>query len=85
MPHARLGLAAILVLLSFVCCAEAVGLSADMITRDGEHAQTGKLYVKGNKYRIESKDGSDYAIIRHDKNKSWIAMPPNGGEVSNTR
>jgi hypothetical protein len=85
MPHARLGLAAILVLLAFVCCAEAVELSADMITRDGEHAQTGKLYVKGNKYRIESKDGSDYAIIRHDKNKSWIAMPPNGGEVSNTR
>ena len=75
MAHTRFGFAAILALLAFVFCAEAVELSADMITRDGEQKQTGKLYVKGNKYRIESKSGPDYAIIRHDKNKSWIVMP----------
>jgi hypothetical protein len=50
-------------------------LSADMITKDGEQKQTGKLYVKGNKYRIDMKSGSEYAIIRHDKNKSWIVIP----------
>ncbi len=75
MPHARLGLAAILILLAFVFCAEAIELSADMITREGDQKQTGKLYVKGNKYRIDSKNGSEYAIIRHDKNKSWIVLP----------
>lgn len=75
MPHARLSLAAILILLAFVFCAEAIELSADMITREGDQKQTGKLYVKGNKYRIDSKNGSEYAIIRHDKNKSWIVLP----------
>jgi hypothetical protein len=75
MPHARLSFAAILLLFGFVLCAEAVELSADMIMRDGEQKQAGKLYVKGNKYRIDTKNGSEYAIIRHDKNKSWIVMP----------
>jgi hypothetical protein len=63
------------VLLAFVCQAGAFELSADMITKDGDQKQSGKLYVKGNKYRIEMKNGSEYAIIRHDKNKSWIVIP----------
>jgi hypothetical protein len=75
MPHARLSLALYFALLAFVFCAEAAELSADMIARDGEQKQTGKLYVKGNKYRVDSKSTSGYAIIRHDKNKSWIVMP----------
>ncbi len=75
MPHARLCLCAILVLLASALCAEAVELSADMITKDGDQKQKGKLYVKGNKYRIETKNSTEYAIIRHDKNKSWIVMP----------
>ncbi len=75
MPRVRLGLAAILFLLGFPFYAQAVELSADMTTREGDQEQTGKLYVKGNKYRIESKNASEYAIIRHDKNKSWIVLP----------
>ncbi len=55
--------------------AGAFELSADMITKEGSQKQTGKLYVKGNKYRIEMKSGTEYAIIRHDKNKSWIVIP----------
>ena len=50
-------------------------LSADMVTRDGNQKQVGRLYVKGNKYRIEVKNASEYAIIRHDRNKSWIVIP----------
>jgi hypothetical protein len=46
-----------------------------MDTKDGARKQAGKLYVKGNEYRIEMSGGSEYAIIRHDKNKSWIVMP----------
>ncbi len=75
MRHRVLCLSALLVLLGFALVAEAIELSADMVTREGEQKQTGKLYVKGNKYRIETKSGSEYAIIRHDKNKSWIVMP----------
>ncbi len=46
-----------------------------MTTREGEQRQSGKLYVKGNKYRIDTSAGTEYAIIRHDKNKSWIVIP----------
>ncbi len=62
-------------LLTLALQAAAFELSADMITKEGEQKLTGKLYVKGNKYRIEMKSGSEYAIIRHDKNKSWIVIP----------
>ncbi len=63
------------VLCALVWPADSYELSADMITKDGEQKQSGKLYVKGNKYRIEMKSGSEYAIIRHDKNKSWVVIP----------
>jgi outer membrane lipoprotein-sorting protein len=75
MRHICSGLVAILLLLGSVLQARAVELSADMVTKDGEQKQSGKLYVKGNKYRIETNGGSEYAIIRHDKNKSWIVIP----------
>lgn len=61
--------------LAFEFPAGAFELSADMITKEGAQKQAGKLYVKGNKYRIEMKSGTEYAIIRHDKNKSWIVIP----------
>ncbi|MGD0231140.1 MAG: DUF4412 domain-containing protein [Syntrophorhabdales bacterium] len=75
MRQVRLGFEILLVLFALALRAGAVELSADMVTKDGEQKQTGKLYVKGNKYRIEMKSGSEYAIIRHDKNKSWIVIP----------
>ena len=76
MRRMGLGPGAFLVfLLGLALQAAAFELSADMVTREGEQKQAGKLYVKGNKYRIETKNGSEYAIIRHDKNKSWIVIP----------
>lgn len=61
--------------LAFFLPAAAFDLSADMTAKEGSRKQTGKLYVKGGKYRIDTKSGSEYAIIRHDKNKSWIVIP----------
>jgi hypothetical protein len=75
MRHLRFGLGVLIMLFAFAFGAEAVELSADMVARDGEQRQAGRLYVKGNKYRIDMKTGSEYAIIRHDKNKSWIVIP----------
>jgi hypothetical protein len=70
-----LGFGVLLLVAVFAVASAAYELSADMITKDGNQRQTGKLYVKGKKYRIEMKSGSEYAIIRHDKNKSWIVIP----------
>jgi outer membrane lipoprotein-sorting protein len=75
MRRINLGVGVALLLLGSVLQAWAFELSADMVARDGEQKQSAKLYVKGNKYRIETKNGSEYAIIRHDKNKSWIVIP----------
>lgn len=70
-----LGFGVLLLVAVFAAPLAAYELSADMITKDGDQKQTGKLYVKGKKYRIEMKSGTEYAIIRHDKNKSWIVVP----------
>jgi hypothetical protein len=75
MRKMRLGFGVLLLVAVLAAPSAAYELSADMITKDGDQKQTGKLYVKGQKYRIEMKSGSEYAIIRHDKNKSWIVMP----------
>ncbi len=70
-----LGFSVLLLVAVFAAPSAAYELSADMIAKDGDQKQTGKLYVKGKKYRIEMKSGTEYAIIRHDKNKSWIVIP----------
>lgn len=53
----------------------AFNLSADIIAVEGASRQTGKLYVKGNKYRVDLNGGSEYAIIRHDRNAAWMVLP----------
>ena len=75
MRYVSLCVGILLWLLALTSLIGAFELSADMVTRDGTQRQVGKLYVKGNKYRIEMKNASEYAIIRHDKNKSWIVIP----------
>jgi hypothetical protein len=75
MRYVCISLCTFVVLLALALQSGAIELSADMITKDGQQKQAGKLYVKGNKYRIEMRSGSEYAIIRHDKNKSWIVIP----------
>jgi hypothetical protein len=68
-------LGVLLTIVAFVRPLCAFDLAADIKTKDGTHVQTGRLYVKGDKYRVDVDDASEYAIIRHDKNKSWIVFP----------
>jgi hypothetical protein len=75
MKRATICPAVLFCILAFFVQAAGFELSADMTAREGDQKQTGKLYVKGSKYRIDMKDGSEYAIIRHDKNKSWVVIP----------
>lgn len=63
------------VLVMPIQAATAFNLSADIIAVEGASRQTGKLYVKGNKYRIDLNGGSEYAIIRHDRNAAWMVLP----------
>ena len=47
--------------------------SADMINTIGKVTTQSKLYVSGNKIRMDMKEG--VMIIRSDKNISWMLMP----------
>jgi len=50
-------------------------LSADTVmTEDGE-TQVGRIYIKGDKYRIQRKDEEEYILLRHDKGVMWVVMP----------
>jgi hypothetical protein len=63
----------------FLCAALSASfaqeIAADMVTKDGKKAIQGKLYVKGNKIRVEQKGDMDYRIFRGDKNAMWNVMP----------
>lgn len=51
-------------------------LSADMVTKGrGEQPHTGKIYIKGEKYRMEMQGQHQYTIFRPDKNVVWLVMP----------
>lgn len=62
-----------LFLLVFITpCAAASDLSFTITTRQGNEIATGKVYVKGHKYRIERDGEAEYAIVREDINRSWL-------------
>ena len=56
-------------------CALAYELSADTVTKEDGEIQKGKIYIKGDKYRIEREGDADYIIIRHDKGVLWVVAP----------
>lgn len=58
-------------LFTVVAGAYAVEITADMITKEGKVTRNGKIYAKGNKYRVERGSTPMYQIIRGDKNKFW--------------
>ncbi|MFH1148066.1 MAG: DUF4412 domain-containing protein [Pseudomonadota bacterium] len=55
--------------------ASAMELSADMVSKQGGSTHTGKFYMKGDKYRMEMENQSQYTILRQDKNTTWLVMP----------
>ena len=52
-------------------CAE---ISADVLIRQGSSVNKGRIYVKGEKQRIEA-EGQGITIIRGDKNVAWTLIP----------
>jgi outer membrane lipoprotein-sorting protein len=64
----------------FICGATerhavAYDLSADTVMVENGRAQEGRIYIKGDKYRIERNGESECIIIRHDKQVMWVMMP----------
>jgi outer membrane lipoprotein-sorting protein len=57
--------------LSVLSSAYAVELTADMITKEGKITRNGKIYVKGNKCRVEKGSTPMYVIVRGDKGLFW--------------
>lgn len=49
----------------------AVEITADMVTKEGKITRSGKIYVKGNKYRVEKGSTPMYTIVRGDKGLLW--------------
>lgn len=49
----------------------AIELTADMTTKEGKVTRNGKIYVKGNKCRVEKGSTPLYTIVRGDKNLFW--------------
>jgi hypothetical protein len=62
---------ALFFLLTVVAGAYAVEITADMITKEGKVTRNGKIYVKGNKYRVEKGSSPLFTIVRGDKAKFW--------------
>ncbi len=50
-------------------------LSADTLMIENGETQEGKIYIKGDKYRIQRKGEEEYIILRHDKGIMWVVMP----------
>jgi hypothetical protein len=49
----------------------AVEITADMTTKEGKITRNGKIYVKGNKSRVEKGSSPLYTIVRGDKGLLW--------------
>ena len=62
---------ALFFLLTVVAGAYAVEITADMVTKEGKVTRNGKIYVKGNKYRVEKGSSPLFMIVRGDKAKFW--------------
>jgi hypothetical protein len=64
------------ILLAWPLRAFSFELSADMITKGrSEQPHTGKIYIKGEKYRMEMQGQHQYTVFRPDKNVMWLVMP----------
>lgn len=50
-------------------------LSADTLMAENGEKQRGKIYIKGEKYRIQRQGDPEYIILRHDKNVMWVVVP----------
>ncbi len=66
---------ALLVLGATARKAPAYDLSADTSMTEDGRTQLGKIYIKGDKYRIQRNGENEYIIIRHDKDAMWVVMP----------
>ncbi|MEN6616348.1 MAG: DUF4412 domain-containing protein [Syntrophorhabdus sp.] len=62
---------ALFFLLTVVAGAYAVEITADMVSKEGKVTRNGKIYVKGNKYRVEKGSSPLFTIVRGDKGKFW--------------
>jgi len=49
----------------------AAEITADMVTKEGKVTRNGKIYVKGNKCRVEKGSTPLYIIVRGDKSLLW--------------
>ncbi len=60
-----------LVVFAFVSIAVAADLTADTVTKAGKKTTTGKISVKGDKYRLETAYTPIFYIGRGDKGVFW--------------
>jgi hypothetical protein len=51
-----------------------IEIVADVLIKQGSAVNKGKIYVKGEKQRIET-EGQGITIIRGDKNVAWMLIP----------
>ncbi|HUT84999.1 MAG TPA: DUF4412 domain-containing protein [Thermodesulfobacteriota bacterium] len=66
----------VFILLVWFLCAFSFELSADMVTTGkGIQSHTSKMYLKGEKYRMEMPGQHQYTIFRPDKKIMWIVRP----------
>jgi hypothetical protein len=63
-----------ILVLTFFANGYCVEISADVLIKQGNAVNKGKIYVKGEKQRIEA-EGQDITIIRGDKNVTWTLIP----------
>jgi Domain of unknown function (DUF4412) len=61
--------------LGLVTGAFAMEFSADMVSSSQGHTTTSKVFVKGQKFRMEPKGQPTYSIMRQDKQVVWMVMP----------
>jgi hypothetical protein len=69
--HYGLAIAVIFAAFVFVSIAAAADLTADTITKTGKKTSTGKISVKGDKYRVETAYTPIFYIGRGDKGIFW--------------
>ncbi len=50
-------------------------LSADTLMAEDGEQQRGKIYIKGEKYRIQREGDPEYIILRHDRKVMWVVIP----------
>lgn len=69
--HAFVGAAALFFLGILLTTALAADFSADTVTKDGKKVTNGKVWVKGDKWRVEKANTPLYWIGRGDKGVFW--------------